>query len=128
MAPPDWTEGPKPDWLCLPQEVLATIFLKLGPVEIIKSAEKVCTLWHSFSLDPSLWKHIHMRNGRYLDNPWYELEDHTRCNLDLVCRMAVDRSCGGCVDISIEGFGDNHLLSYIVDRYGIIRAGLLHRC
>ncbi|TVU02060.1 hypothetical protein EJB05_52426, partial [Eragrostis curvula] len=51
--------SPVRDWATLPQNVLSTIFLKLGPSEIMLGAELVCTAWRRVALEePALWRRI----------------------------------------------------------------------
>lgn len=93
------------NWLELPRDITAAILLRVGTVEILNNVQWVCSQWRSICKDPSLWRTIDMRNGGDL------CEGH----LEVMCREAVDRSCGGLVDISIEGFGTDELLRHIPD-------------
>ncbi|KAI4312412.1 hypothetical protein MLD38_037222 [Melastoma candidum] len=53
LPPPRyWTHDPKPNWLELPRAILTEILIKLGAIEMIVSAQKVCTLWHDVCTDP----------------------------------------------------------------------------
>ncbi|TVU02087.1 hypothetical protein EJB05_52453, partial [Eragrostis curvula] len=57
--------SPVRDWAALPQDVLSTIFLKLGPSEIMLGAEHVCTAWRRVALEePALWPRIGEQLGR----------------------------------------------------------------
>ncbi|KAI4310568.1 hypothetical protein MLD38_035537 [Melastoma candidum] len=89
-----WTRGPKPNWLELPCAILTEILIKLGAIEMIVSAQKVCTLWHDVCTDPSTWTRVDIRSSRYLPNMPY--------NLTKICHHAIDLSRGGCVDISLQ--------------------------
>ena len=103
------TDDPPPlNWLELPREIATTIFLKLGAVEILTTAQKVCTSWRSICKDPATWRSIDMRNAGDLDDTGHDLE--------AMCRHAVDRSHGGCVDINVEHFGTDELLEYTTDQ------------
>ncbi|KAF8034125.1 hypothetical protein BT93_C0412 [Corymbia citriodora subsp. variegata] len=104
-------ESPPRNWLELPPEIATTILLKLGAVEIFANAQRVCTAWRSLCRDPAMWQSIDMRNAG--DRPDGALVD--------MCREAVDRSHGGCVDINIECFGTDELLKYTTDRCNQIR-------
>lgn len=73
----------------------------------------VCMAWHIICQDPLMWRTIDMANDADYDDMFY--------NLDAMCRHAVDRSCGGLVDINIEHFGDDDLLKYITDRYSKLK-------
>ncbi|XP_056161879.1 F-box protein SKIP19-like [Syzygium oleosum] len=106
-------DPPSCNWLELPREIATTIFLKLGAEEILTTVQKVCTSWRSICKDPAMWRSIDMRTaGDPTDM------DH---DLEAMCRHAVDRSHGGCVDINVEYFGTNELLWYTTDRCNHIR-------
>ncbi|KAI9122507.1 hypothetical protein K1719_006347 [Acacia pycnantha] len=94
------------NWLDLPVDVTAAILLKLGPVEILTSAQSVCTSWRSICKDPTMWRAIDMQNLGDPDMPY---------DLEIMCRHAVGRSCGQLVDINVEYFGTDDLLKYITD-------------
>ncbi|KAK2970070.1 hypothetical protein RJ640_006543 [Escallonia rubra] len=78
----------------LPPDVWAKILSKLGAVDVLESAEKVCTTWRKICKDPTVWKVIDMHN---LGDLPYDLE--------VMTRHAIDRSQGQLVDINIEYFG-----------------------
>jgi|UniRef100_A0A804R3Z2 hypothetical protein len=49
------------DWAALPQDILITVFLKLGPREIMLGAEFVCTTWRRVAVGEALlWRRIDM--------------------------------------------------------------------
>ncbi|KAJ7969049.1 F-box protein [Quillaja saponaria] len=101
------------NWLELPQEVTSMILSKLGAIEILESAQKVCSQWRSISKDPLMWRTIDMRNlGDLHDMPY---------NLEKMCRHAIDRSCGQLVDINVEYFGTDELLEYITNSSSHLR-------
>ncbi|KAL8507344.1 hypothetical protein ACS0TY_018041 [Phlomoides rotata] len=102
-----------PPWLELPREITAAILQRLGPIEILTTAEKVCTAWRSVCRDPSMWRCIDMR---YADDLW-----DRPYSLEKMCRHAVDRSQGQLIEINIESFGDDDLLLYISQRSGRLR-------
>ncbi|KAE9602871.1 hypothetical protein Lal_00049903 [Lupinus albus] len=95
------------NWLDLPRDVTATILLKLGAIEILNNAQRVCTQWRSISNDPVMWRTIDMTNSSYIQK--------TEFNLGIMCRHAIDRSHGNLIDISVEEFGTDDLLNYITD-------------
>ncbi|KAI3466856.1 hypothetical protein Pfo_023519 [Paulownia fortunei] len=102
-----------PPWLELPREITAAILHKLGAIEILTTAQKVCTTWRSVCQDPAMWRCIDMRNtGDLWEMPY---------NLEKMCRQAVDRSQGQLTDINIEYFGTNDLLLYISQRSSQLR-------
>ncbi|MCD7460165.1 hypothetical protein HAX54_042974 [Datura stramonium] len=98
-----------PPWLELPPEITSTILQKLGTIEILRNAEKVCTTWRRLCQEPAMWRVIQMQNaGAY----FWDRED----DLEKICRQAVDRSQGQLIDISLEYFGSDNLLNYIAER------------
>ncbi|KAK7247352.1 hypothetical protein RIF29_42233 [Crotalaria pallida] len=103
LSPPPETRN----WLDLPHDVTATILLKLGVVDILNNAQRVCKQWRSICNDPLMWCTIDLGNAVDLHN--------VRLDLKMMCRHAIDRSHGNLVDISIEGFCTNNLLNYIAD-------------
>ncbi|KAF3616212.1 putative 60S ribosomal protein L32-1-like, partial [Capsicum annuum] len=80
-APPP--PPPPPPWVELPREITADILRRLGIVEILLNAERVCSTWWNVCHDPSMWRVIDMRD----DDDMY-MEDV----FDKLCRIAVDRS------------------------------------
>ncbi|KAK9267231.1 hypothetical protein L1049_009653 [Liquidambar formosana] len=108
------------NWLELPPEVTSMILLKLGAVEILNSAQKVCSSWWKICKDPTMWRTIDMRNLRDLWDMDYDLEK--------MAQHAVDRSCGQLVDINVEYSGTDDLLKYITDRSSHIRRLRLVSC
>uniref|UniRef100_A0A2P2JMA8 Uncharacterized protein MANES_14G135100 n=1 Tax=Rhizophora mucronata TaxID=61149 RepID=A0A2P2JMA8_RHIMU len=101
-------EGCGRNWVELPRDVTGSILLRLGAIEILTNAQRVCTTWHSICKEPTMWRSIDMHNHGDL---W-----DTEYDIDKMCRHAVDRSSGGLVDINIEYFGTDDLLRYITDR------------
>ncbi|XP_057463091.1 F-box protein SKIP19-like isoform X3 [Actinidia eriantha] len=106
------------NWLELPRDVTATILHKLGAIEILESAQKVCTTWRSICKDPAMWRTIDMYDPGDLPNKAYDLEK--------MAMHAIDRSCGELVDIKVEYFGTDELLQYIAERWGSIAAYKWH--
>lgn len=100
--------GQTPNWVDLPPDLMGMILHKLGAIDILNSAQKVCTTWRRICKDPAMWRVIDMRNS---GNLW-EME----YNLEKMAAHAVDRSSGELVDINIEYFGTDELLEYISDR------------
>ncbi|KAK4254602.1 hypothetical protein QN277_009960 [Acacia crassicarpa] len=107
-------------WLELPRDVTAAILLKLGAVEILTSAQSVCSSWWSICKDPTMWRAIDTHNwGNVFNLPY---------NLEIICRHAVDRSCGQLVDINVEHFCTDDLLKYITDSTSHLRRLRLFFC
>lgn len=100
---------PPPPWVDLPAEITANILHRLGAIEILETAQKVCSAWRNVCKDPCMWREIDMSNsGNLRDMPYQDLR--------IMCKHAVDRSQGQLVAINIEHFGTNELLEYIAER------------
>ncbi|CAI9262589.1 unnamed protein product [Lactuca saligna] len=97
-----------PNWLEMPHDLMANILQRLGTKEIVKSAPRVCTTWRRICKDPAMWKVIVIHKSIIDLIKDYDLETPTK--------QAIDLSCGELIDISIEGFGTDSLLEYIVTR------------
>ncbi|OVA13239.1 F-box domain [Macleaya cordata] len=112
--PPDSSEEPDSteevrNWLELPPDVMCLIFEKLGAIEILYSAQSVCSTWRKLSKEPQLWRSVDMRKRRdSLFGDEYIMEK--------MARESVDRSCGQLVEFSVEHFGTDELLQYMADR------------
>ncbi|XP_057449298.1 putative F-box/LRR-repeat protein 9 [Lotus japonicus] len=94
-----------PNWLKLPRELTTNILQRLSVEEILMSASQVCSLWWSIYKDPLMWRTIDMIPHAY----------HSISKLVMICRNAVERSCGHLKEISIERFASDDLLKYIAD-------------
>lgn len=103
----------KPPWLELPEGIWANILHRLGAVEILETAEKVCSKWRRVCKDPSMWRVIDMWNDGDLSEMDYDLE--------VMSRHAVDRSQGEAVDINLQYFATDNLLHYIAERSGKLK-------
>ncbi|KAK1375551.1 putative F-box/LRR-repeat protein 23 [Heracleum sosnowskyi] len=95
----------KTNWLDLPADITSNILHRLGAVEILESAQKVCTAWRRICKDPAMWRVIDMKNHGDLGDMPYDLE--------IMCRHAIDRSQGQLVEINIEYFGTDELMEYL---------------
>ncbi|XP_062022687.1 putative F-box/LRR-repeat protein 23 [Rosa rugosa] len=109
-------------WTELPDDVTAMILSRLGAIEILKTAQKVCMTWRKISKDPLVWCRIDLHH----DGSYYSPYVHQQ--LDKMCRQAIDRSCANLVDISIQDFGNDALLEYITDSSPRIRRLRLDSC
>ena len=96
------------NWLELPRDVTESILQRLGAVEILETAQKVCTLWRNICKEPSMWRDINMLN-------LYEWGDGQSDPLKM-CHNAIDRSCGQLRGINIEYVANDELLNYIAQR------------
>ncbi|KAI3751362.1 hypothetical protein L2E82_22446 [Cichorium intybus] len=94
------------NWLELPSDVTANILYRVGVIDILENAQKVCTTWRKICKDPAMWRVIHMNDQTLV--PYLQKME--------MCKHAVDRSQGQLVDISIVGFADDELLWYVANR------------
>ncbi|XP_061370033.1 F-box protein SKIP19-like isoform X2 [Gastrolobium bilobum] len=108
------------NWLDLPRDVVSTIFMKLGAMEILINVQRVCSVWRNISKDPLLWRTIDMHNSGDLNDIDYDL--------GIMCRRAIDYSSGLLLDINIEYFGTDDLLHYITHSTSHLRRLRLACC
>ncbi|XVF45977.1 hypothetical protein PTKIN_Ptkin02bG0251100 [Pterospermum kingtungense] len=115
MEPESMNEPCLRNWLELPRDLTASILLRLGTIEIIESAQNVCTQWHNICKDPSMWRSIDLRvpSDRYTN---IDVE-----KMKKICMNAIDRSNGGLVDLNIEYIGTDELLSCVTQRTSHLR-------
>nr|VDD27909.1 unnamed protein product [Brassica oleracea] len=110
-------DGECRSWAELPSELTSLILRRLGSIDILENAQKVCTSWRRVCKDTTMWRKIDMCNSGDLV-----------LNLEMMCRHAVDRSQGGLVEIDIWHFGTDSLLNYIADRSSNLRSLRLAMC
>ncbi|XP_068323369.1 F-box protein SKIP19-like [Pyrus communis] len=110
--------GKTRNWLELPQDVTVLILSRLGAIEIWRAFRGA---WRNICKNqPLMWRTIDMHNDGDLDEMPY--------NLEKMCHLAVDRSCGTPVYINVEHFGTDDLLKYITDSWRGIRCLRLVCC
>uniref|UniRef100_A0A0D3B549 F-box domain-containing protein n=1 Tax=Brassica oleracea var. oleracea TaxID=109376 RepID=A0A0D3B549_BRAOL len=114
---PEMEDGEYSSWSELPTELTSSILQRLGAIEVLENAQKVCTSWRRVSKDPAMWRKIVMHNVEDLGY-----------NLDIMYRHAVDRSQGGLVEIEIWDFGTDSLVNYIAYSSGNLRSLKLVKC
>ncbi|XP_050287862.1 putative F-box/LRR-repeat protein 9 isoform X3 [Quercus robur] len=108
------------NWLELPRDVTASILQRLGAIEILESAQKVCMHWRNLCKDPSMWRDINMCNlCKGEDGPSYQRK---------MCRNFVDRSCGQLRGINIQYVANDELLNYIAQSSSQLRRLRLFDC
>ncbi|KAM7271812.1 hypothetical protein ACFE04_031026 [Oxalis oulophora] len=107
------------NWLDLPDEVTAKILKKLGPVEILETAQKVCPSWWRICKDSSMWRCVHVTSSGDVNNMRY---------MEKMCRHIVDRSDGQLIEITIERLDYDQLLPYIADQSSGLKCLRLVRC
>ncbi|CAL5007783.1 unnamed protein product [Urochloa decumbens] len=100
------------DWASLPPDILISVFLVLGPYDIMRGADRTCTAWRRVAVDdPDLWRRI-------------DMGDVLPCSAGgrAVVSAAMDRAAGQCE--SFWGPCDNHLLFLLVERAPLLK--ILH--
>ncbi|WVZ94626.1 hypothetical protein U9M48_040495 [Paspalum notatum var. saurae] len=98
------------DWSELPLDALASIFGKLGGIEILMGPGLVCRSWLQAAKVPELWRSVDMARHLLVD----EMDDDAVCAM---ARAAVDRAAGQLQVFKGKGFVTDELLQYIGDRY-----------
>ncbi|PRQ29574.1 putative F-box domain, leucine-rich repeat domain, L domain-containing protein [Rosa chinensis] len=94
------------NWTELPDDITASILSRLGTLEILRTAQRVCMTWRRICKDNSLvWQSIYIHDEHYIDMSY----------LDKICRHVIDLSSGNLVDISIEYIGTDQLLKYMAE-------------
>ena len=127
-APPPTGTGddsPEPtrDWSELPLDALASVFVKLGAIEILMGASLVCRSWLHAAKLPDLWRSVDMARHKVVDNIVDIFGDspvEPKINHDVLramARFAVDRSRGQLEVFVAKRFVTDQLLEYIGDRY-----------
>ncbi|TVU02059.1 hypothetical protein EJB05_52425, partial [Eragrostis curvula] len=77
------------DWASMPRDILSTVFLNLGPREVMLGAEFACTAWRRAALDePALWRRVGM-------DPWHKLWRYVKMESAMKL-AAVERSACQC--------------------------------
>ncbi|KAJ6840352.1 putative F-box/LRR-repeat protein 23 [Iris pallida] len=99
------------NWAELGQDALSLIFEKVGVVDVLMGAQFVCRSWRNVSLDPSLWRLIHVPDD-YRELSW-------NVDTEQMAREAIDRAQGHVQRFS-AGASDA-LLSYLADRTSDLR-------
>ncbi|KAJ6820432.1 putative F-box/LRR-repeat protein 23 [Iris pallida] len=97
------------NWAELGQDPLSLIFGKAGAVDVLTGAQFVCRSWRNVSLDPSLWRVIHIVDDKR------DIGDMERMAIE-----AIDRAQGHVQRFSAV-FASDTLLSYLADRTSDLR-------
>ncbi|CAH8354455.1 unnamed protein product [Eruca vesicaria subsp. sativa] len=117
---PVMNQGDNPNWAELPPELTSSILHRLGAIEILYSAQKVCRSWRRVCKDPSMWRKIEMRNHVHMILSFGDLVN--------MCRHAVDLSQGGLVEIEIWHIATYDLLKYMAHSCSKLRSLKLAMC
>ncbi|KAF5770746.1 putative F-box domain, leucine-rich repeat domain superfamily, F-box-like domain superfamily [Helianthus annuus] len=100
------------NWLDLPSDVMFNILNRIGMVDILENAQKVCTAWRKICKDPAMWRVINMNDLKGTSAEVLAVK---------MCKHAVDRSQGQLVDITIVSTYDADLHLYVADRSSQLR-------
>ncbi|TVU02043.1 hypothetical protein EJB05_52409, partial [Eragrostis curvula] len=93
------------DWSALPGDILVGVFLKLGPREIMRGADMVCTAWRRGAVgEPALWRRVDLTT----------VPARSTLLWKAMARAAVDRAAGQCE--AYRGPCDNDFLLYLIER------------
>ncbi|KAF9601249.1 hypothetical protein IFM89_018359 [Coptis chinensis] len=115
------SEGVTTNWLDLPEDVIITIFMKLGPFEVFCSAQGVCSSWRNLAKEPRIFRSIVISRSQWLrfGNYYPNLAKH-----------AVDRSCGQVAEISFDGWDWDcgWFLQYIADQPNMVKRLRMKHC
>ncbi|VAH43392.1 unnamed protein product [Triticum turgidum subsp. durum] len=112
------------DWSELPLDVLASVFAKLGAVDILMGAGLVCHSWLEAAKVPSLWRYVDMEHHDVL-------RGKKKKSRDVLCAMAkaaVDRSNGELEVFAGSEFVTDQLLKYIAERSPSLKSLSLDYC
>ncbi|GMN54579.1 hypothetical protein TIFTF001_023697 [Ficus carica] len=107
------------NWVELPRDLTMSILSRVEDIDILRSAQFVCSSWLKICRDPLLWRTIQLRGLSSPDFP---------SDLETICRRAVDYSSGQLVEINIGDFATDRLLQYITNRSSQIKCLRLFRC
>nr|GEW98423.1 hypothetical protein [Tanacetum cinerariifolium] len=100
-------------WLDIPSEIMADIFSRIGVIDLLENAQKVCTEWRKIcKTNPDIWRVI------YLENYGGPTIMHV---LRMICWEAVCRSQGKLVDLAMLDFCNDDFLFCLVDRHDAYR-------
>ncbi|KAL5730298.1 hypothetical protein ACHQM5_003137 [Ranunculus cassubicifolius] len=93
----------KRNWLELPRDILIHIFIKLGTVDVLYTAQRVCSLWRKISKEPQIFRSVDMRNHWHVFGGHDYHEPYAKMTTE-----ALNRSCGELVEFSMEYFAKSN--------------------
>ena len=92
----------------MPEEIMGAMILqRLDAVEILTSAQKVCTTWRRICKDPEMWKIIDFDHCSY---------DSYINDFEKLIKQAVHRSSGELIHIRLKCYVSDDLLDFISQR------------
>uniref|UniRef100_A0A8R7UKJ5 F-box domain-containing protein n=1 Tax=Triticum urartu TaxID=4572 RepID=A0A8R7UKJ5_TRIUA len=97
------------DWSLLPLDVLSSILVRIGAVDVLMGAGLVCRPWLEAAKLPEVWRAVDMDKHEVV---------FRKCNavLRAMAKAAVDRSDGQLRSFAGKLFVTNELIKYIVER------------
>ncbi|KAK1643065.1 hypothetical protein QYE76_060870 [Lolium multiflorum] len=105
-------ELPVRDWSLLPLDVLASVFVRLSAVDVLRGAGLVCRSWLQAAKVPDVWRVVDM--GYH--NIMFKYDKKERADLCAMAKAAVDRSDGQLREFAGRSFVTDELMQYIVER------------
>ncbi|KAM0927974.1 hypothetical protein ACQ4PT_002188 [Festuca glaucescens] len=110
-TPPVQEEPPARDWSLLPLDVLCSVFVMLGAVDVltVMGAGFVCRSWLEAAKLPDVWRVVDMENHD-------ALLGKDESVLRMMAKAAVDRSDGQLRVFAGMRFVSHELVKYIVER------------
>ncbi|XP_051205593.1 putative F-box/LRR-repeat protein 23 [Lolium perenne] len=109
--PPVQKEPPAPrrsrDWSLLPLDALASVFVRLGAVDVLMAACLVCRSWLDAASVPDVWRVVDMESHE-------AVLTKDKAVLRAMAKAAVDRSDGQLRVFAGNEFVTDDLLKYIV--------------
>ncbi|XP_044396954.1 F-box protein SKIP19-like [Triticum aestivum] len=103
------SEPPATDWSLLPLDTLASIFVRLGAVEVLMGAGLVCRSWLEAAKLPDVWRAVDMEKHEVVVRK-------SSVVLRAMAKAAVDRSGGQLRVFAGRFFVTDELLQYILER------------
>lgn len=102
------------NWLDIPSDIMVDIFSRVGAIDLLENAQKVCTAWRKICKNnPDIWRVI------YMENYWDPTARHV---LRMICWEAVCRSQGQLIDLAIVDFCNDDLLFCVTERSSQLRS------
>ncbi|XP_047086302.1 putative F-box/LRR-repeat protein 23 [Lolium rigidum] len=105
-------ELPVRDWSLLPLDVLASVFVRLSAVDVLRGAGLVCRSWLQAAKVPDVWRVVDMG----YPNIMFKYDKKERADLCAMAKAAVDRSDGQLREFAGRSFVTDELMQYIVER------------